>query len=280
MIDILGDRALDLPATYQNELFRARGHNGVLSFGSKVLPDWAIKLFGYRLRYNLQQNGCTWGQDLVFLHEIRGVKNSIFHPHGEPDVADAALKDFLQQNGLRYESLIEHEWYIDVALEISSGEGKCLGWLTNQHSTLLQELAGIDANVADRITSLGSSHYARDITSHMPAISGCRITPGPTSRGPFDIRYIQLYTTDKGLTYRPDKGHYGKFLTVPDILYGRGKTYLQELFELYHQSARNNLASARIEFRLPLRNANSVLLSFTDQAVYSSLAAFEVDAWW
>lgn len=71
--------ANEWPATYDDKNFRARGANGRLCFQTKVLPDWLVPHLGDCIRESLTDSGHTWGEGLVFLHQIRGVKHGNTH---------------------------------------------------------------------------------------------------------------------------------------------------------------------------------------------------------
>jgi hypothetical protein len=280
---LLQDRGNGLPATYQLELFRSQGIDGKLSFGTKMLAAWLVPNFGDTLRRELVANGVPWGQGLVFLHQIKGVKDATYHSLEEDSVC-LALADVLEKNSLPYLDIMESpgvdNWFIDVGLEISSERGECLAWRTDRHNVLLRHLAEVTEEAANRLTTIGSSQYYRDLTSHMTAVSGCRITPGPRARSKFDAVYFQLYTTDKALIYRPDHGHYGKYITVKQVLEGKAGAYLQNLYELYATASRSQYSCARVEMRIPFKHAESVLLEIEERTVYECLVAIPRFVWW
>jgi hypothetical protein len=276
---ILGDISAEWPATYNDEMFRARGHNGQLSFQTKVVPQWKLHLLGDTIRYYLELNGSSWAKGLVFLHQIRGVKHSSFHSF-DTDSADKALRSFLQESNLHHAVFGSGTWWVDVGIEISSPEKSCLSWRTDSHFHLVEAALEISANTACRITSVGSSKYTRDLVSHMPAVSGCRITPGPRACGPYDVQYFQAYSTDKALIYCQERGHSGKFITCTEVLKGKAKNYIQNLYNLYANAIDNNNSLARLEVRVPLCYATEVLLNLDDDLLQSSLVSFTQSIWW
>ena len=279
VVELLADRAADWPATYASELFRARGHNGQFAFGSKVLPDWTNPLFGDILRATLVANGVLWGKNLVFLHEIRGIKNTVYHP-ADISNAEVALDDVLDQNFLRLRDLDPRTWYIDVALEISSKTQRCLAWRTDSHSKLFQEIAEVSPRHADRVTELKYGKYFRDPASHLVGVSGFRLSPGVHARGNFDTVYANVYHTDKGVTACPDQGHHGKFTTVPDIFRGKAVPFAENLYELYTTSAMSNYSCARVEIRVPLAHATSPMIILSTSVLQGCLVSFSREEWW
>lgn len=277
------DQSREWPATYIDEMFRARGRNGQLNFQTKIIPAWHVRQLGNAIRSSLERNGSSWSTGLVFLHQIRGVKHSSQHSLTQ-DSAKESLVDFLREN-----QLLNHDfsrltassrWWIDVGVEIASTDQRCLAWRTDSHRHIVHALLGIDRQNADRITSPGSSQYARDPTSHLTAVSGCRVTPGPRARGSYDLQYLQLYTTDKALIYRPDQGRFGKFITPADILKGKGIAYAENLYTLYRNAIDNNYSLARVEVRVPLDHGLSVLLDISDDLIRDSLLSFSPNTWW
>lgn len=280
LCQLLGDRAADLPPTVEAELIRARSWSGRLSLGSRTLPDYALEQFGDLLRQNLDANGIEWAQDLVFLHQIRGVKNTSFHPPASQTIASEAFRRFLTQNNIRYDDLLGIWCFVDVGLEISLPDGSCLGWSTDGHALLIQVFLEISAANARRITSLGSSKYVRDPLSHLMGASGFRITPGVRAEGPHEAAYIQAYSTDKSLTYAHESGHFAKFVTAAQILRGQGERFAEEMYRIYRAAAETNHSAARLEVRVPLEHASNVLLNPSVDLLRRSLLRFTPEEFW
>ncbi|RXW21475.1 hypothetical protein EST38_g4370 [Candolleomyces aberdarensis] len=116
---LLEHRGGDLPPTYDAEMFRARLQSGKLSFTTRTLPDWQVQWFGDTLRRVLVANGVSWGANLVFLHQIRGMMNATHHFVLNAANGEAALDEFLDRIGLRLDTLLESgEWWVDVGAEV------------------------------------------------------------------------------------------------------------------------------------------------------------------
>jgi len=277
--ELLGDLSAEWPATYNDEMFRARGRNGQLSFQTKVVSAWHVPFLSALLRHHLDLNNVSWAKGLVFLHQIRGVKHSSFHSFNS-DSATKALHMFVRANNLNYAIFSSGSWWFDVGIEIRSQAKNCLSWRTDSHFHLVQDALKINPNAASRITSLGSSKYTRDLVSHIPLVSGCRIEPGSQASGPYDIAYFQTYSTDKSLIYRQDQGHSGKFITCIDVLKGKGTNYIESLYNLYANAITDNNSHARLEVRVPLSHANTVLLDLDHNLLGNSLVSFPPVIWW
>ena len=279
VVDLLGASAADWPPDYESEMFRARGHGGKLSFITKVLPEWHVRDLGDKIRKYLSENDVSWGDGLVFLHQIRGVKNSSQHTPFQED-GEVALEEWLDENYLRMDDLLLGEWWVDVGLQISSENRECLAWRTDSHFHLVEEVLEIPQHRAHQITKITSSKYVRDLTSHLTAVSGCRISPGARSEGRFSVKYFQLYTTDKSITYRQDGGHHGKFITCPDILAGKAETYCENLYRVYLAAIEDNFSLARVEVRVPIGKATEVLLGLQARTIRQWLVSFPRVVWW
>jgi hypothetical protein len=273
--------ATEWPATYNDEMFRARSKAGHLSFQTKVMDTFVGWFLADYIRDALKERGSNWHHGLVFLHQVRGVKNSCRH-HEEN--AAASLEQFFNKLGLDLQQIRQSDakCWIDVGLEVQSTApfNDCLAWRTDSHFHLVKDIFGIPENHAQRITSVGSSQYSRDLTSLLPAVSGCRITPGTLARGPYDIQYFHLYLTEKALIYRLDKGRYGKFITCAEILSGKASQHIDSLYNLYRNAIETNSTLARAEARVPLGSATDVLLGVTEGLLRESLVAIPGSVYW
>jgi hypothetical protein len=118
------------------------------------------------------------------------------------------------------------------------------------------------------------------MTSHLPEVSGWRIAPGVRAAGKYDCCYFQGYTTDKALTARPEKGHHAKFLECPDVFKGKADGWIESLYQLNINAIKSNLSMARMEVRVPLSKAKSVLLNVDEELLRSSLIKVHPTIWW
>lgn len=284
---LTGAPATEWPPTYDDGMFHARLSNGRFAFQTKVLSADYVGDLAFHIRNELTMRGHTMGIGLVILHQIRGVKNASGHSFDE-EAADEALMVFLQTNllledGGNLSDLVDVPdamWCIDTAVEIVMSDKSCAQWRTDGHCDVVAKVCRISVEKAARITRPGSSHYYRDIASHLPAISGCRITPGKTTRGPLNISYLQMYTTDKALIYNPEKGHFGKFVTCTQILSGSGSGFANKLYQLYRNAMPKNYSLARVEVRVPLQHASEALLDLDFETLSSSIVSFHPNIWW
>jgi hypothetical protein len=277
---LLPENVSDWPASYDTEMFRARKRTGHVSYQTKLVQPWALRLLPDTMRTQLLVNGIDWAQDFFFLHTIRGTKHGTQHSW-DAESAKIALHEYLLDARIPLVATEEGTWWIDVAVEISSDEGACLQWRTSSHFHVVQEVLRISHNHAKRITSIGSSKYARDLVSHLTAVSGCRIEPGIRACGRFQAAYVQMYTTDKAITYNPEGIHHAKSITINDAM-GRTQppSFATGLFGVYKDAVENNSSNARVEVRVPLDFADSVLLGLNINLIRDSLLSFTPGEWW
>ena len=286
ILDIAPADATEWLPTYDAEMFRARGKGGELSFTSKILASYHVSELGDALREALDSNGCTWAQDFVFLHEIRGVKKANEHDLYVDEAPTSMLDVFLKDNSLpRHTVLVQRgQWWTDVGLQIFSDrtDEVSVVWRTDSHGALVQAVTRITEDNARRVTSPGSSKYTRDPSSHLVQASGFRLEPGERGQGPHKIAYIQAYTTEKAPTARKDRGNHAKFITCEEVFQRKHPTYLDDLLKAYSAAAKNNSAQARLEVRVPIQFATAVLTQerLTSELIMGSLLLFSTKEWW
>ncbi|KAF8500015.1 hypothetical protein BU17DRAFT_102620 [Hysterangium stoloniferum] len=261
--DSLPQHSSDWPSTYNTEMFRACKHSGYLSYQSKMLPQYIVSTIGDKIRNQLELNEIEWGHDIFFMHTVQGIKHSTQHSLDLVS-AEMALEEFLIEANLPPyildEEWREGQWWIDVGVEFSSERKDCLQWSTLSHFHMIKEILQISEDHASRITTLGSSKYSRDIVSHLPSVSGCRIEPGVQGQGAFQAAYFQLYTTDKALTYNPEGTHHGKTIMMKEVM---GATQLPRFIEgllgTYNMAGEMNSSNGLVEVRVPAVHATTVL---------------------
>ncbi|KAF8868356.1 hypothetical protein CPB84DRAFT_1857950 [Gymnopilus junonius] len=116
------------PVMYDDKMFCARGQSRTFSMQTKVTIDWMSQYLGEYIRDALESNGLDWGTGLVFLHQIRGIKNATTHSHTDA-AAEESLVKFLKKNLLispeadGYDELLQSgKWWIDVGVEVASDQ--------------------------------------------------------------------------------------------------------------------------------------------------------------
>lgn len=214
------------------------------------------------------------------MHTIRGVKHGNFH-HVDVVSAQLFLDELMEDSQLSYEVPNIGEWYIDVAIQISDDRQGCLQWITSAHYAVIEQAMRITHEHAERISDINSSKYSRDHASHLTAISGFRATPGVQAEGPFEVAYIQAYTTDKSVVYNIDGAHHAKFLTLAEAMGTiQPPTMVNGLYDIYAAALRANSSSARVEVRVPFAFATAVLVEFDPLVLRDCLCSFTREEWW
>jgi len=275
---LLQNKGSDLPPKFSNEIWRAKGH-GQAGFGfqSRLIEGHHSWKLGSLIRRNLRHAEIPWHDGMVFLHQIRGVKSTTSHDADDELSAEYALNKFLENVGLDVEKIIGEHCYVDVGIEVSSLEERCLAWRLDSHRRFLQDVLEVDNTRAERLTKLGSSKYSRDPTSLLTDIAGCRIKD---VLGRFLAKYCQLYLTDKGLTYRIDGFHTGKFVTALDLLTKDPTPYLTGLYDAYVSAIDSCSSNARAEVRVPYTQATKVFVGIDPALFRSYLISTARSVWW
>ena len=152
---------------------------------------------------------------IFFYHEKRGTKQA--HKHLPNDRLDAQLQ---RDQFLAFINVSElDESYLDIGIEIST-PGKCILPLKRGHSKLLQWAMGPDVSIETaEILTTTKKRFCVDYTSTLHEVAGfrCRPSDGQTAN-PHRIKYVNVYSTDKGLTYQLHKHGLYRKLSAADIL--------------------------------------------------------------
>ncbi|KAF8889789.1 hypothetical protein BD779DRAFT_1438914 [Infundibulicybe gibba] len=273
------EEAEEWPVTYSDEMFRGRRANGAFSFQQKILDAYHVPMLPGALREKIDEKNLGWADGCLFLHQVRGTKSATTHDPVE-DESSFALDAFLEANSIHQRIQGKESWWIDVGVECIDSKG-CLLWRTDSHGHVVQHISGITDRQAGQITSPGSSAYQQDLTSHLTAVSGCRITPGSRTRGPHQIMYIQMYTTEKSLVYNPDGRHHGKAMTgMGAIEFKAEPSFCRSLYELYRNARSRINSHARLEVRVPIKSAKTVLLNIPPEVLRQSLVGLHSTTLW
>jgi hypothetical protein len=228
--------ASDWPASYVTEIFQAQKQTGHLAYQTKVIPTWHIDGLVDDMHLNVLLNAVDWAKDFFFLHTIRGTKHGTQHAINA-EAAHLALQEYLKESSVTEGRMSEGKWWVDVGLEFSSRDNCCLQWKTSSHYHLVRGFLNISQEHASCITRTGSSKYAHNFSSHLPAVSGCRIEPGAQAKGPYKAVYFHMYTTEKALTYNLEGGHYGKAIMMDKAMSkDQPPNFVASLLTLYEEA--------------------------------------------
>ncbi|THU75832.1 hypothetical protein K435DRAFT_880099 [Dendrothele bispora CBS 962.96] len=267
----------DWPPNWSSELFRTKNKKGAYTYSTKLVADFNVPELAPLFRHYIYLNEVEWAENFFFVHTIRGVKHATHHSVNEA-AAKHALDEFMK---LAQVDMLSGLWWVDVALEFHSSDEQCLQWSTAGHFRVVRTLLEISDQNAERITTLGSSKYSKDLSSHLTQVSGCRIEPGSRAAGPYKAAYLQMYTTDKSITYAPEGRFHAKTLLMVEAM-GRVQppTHLDEVQNVYTASCDDVASNAHVEMRVPLKHGTKVMLHFRRTEIRSSLFAFSPAEWW
>ena len=260
----------DWPATFDDEVFRARNHARGFSWGTKLIAACDIVDFTDRLKEGL--SALEWGREIRFMTDIRGVKLANYHDLTQ-EYAEQCLEELTRElmtdNGT---------WFVDVGLELWES-GYAYQWTTDSHTRIVSEVLGVTELEAVRLTRPGR-RYCRDLSSHFLELSGFRSTTGDFP-GPYGVQYIQCYTIDKAATYHPDHhGHASKYITTQMAMKGDPPAFVQSLYDVYQNASRSSDCAERIEVRVPIEYASTVFLAVSVVNLRNHIARFSRRVWW
>lgn len=258
------------PADYKAETFRARKHQHGFTESKRPIPRDDVDEFFTVLRRNLDAN-VPWARHYRFGIQICGTKDATVHGVDEMS-REAALHAYLEN--LDTSSGI---WFIDVALEFVQKD-RALLWRSDAHHHNSAAAIGISAE--DALAFTQASRHRVDPSSHLTALAGFRTTPHADQGGPFQITYLQAYTTDKGVTYNPEGRQHGKFINTNMAMKGEPPAFCTNLMNAYAAAGENLNVAARVEVRVKLRHASAVLVAFDDAVLRRSAISLDGVHWW
>jgi hypothetical protein len=283
--DILGPAvASEWPPSYESEEIRARNQSGTHSWGTRLIPSWAVPLITVCARQAIARNDSIdpedslWAKDFFVMHIVRGVKHTTIH---DPWEAPEFLQQVFENANLCSSAHVDGRWWVDVGLEISSDQEDCLQWLTSSHRHMVHHTLGVSKDRAARSTRVSHGPYYRDLSSHLTDVSGFRLTLNKKSGGNTGAVYMQMYTTDKAAVHNHDSRHHAKFVSSSQALgTDQPPQIINGLHTIYEQARDTSSSKARLEVRVPYQHAGSILVEIDQDLLRQSLCAFNRETWW
>ena len=294
---ILPEAAHDWPPAYATELSSACADHGTpgCHFRSLIIPPQLLSAFVLNLRQQLELNGVDWAEDFILFHTVRGMRHATRHRQSQDAVGQAALalEEALKIAHIPLHATESGDWWINVGLEFSSDMGECLQWSTPYHYRIIENVLGISSSTAIDITTLGHPRYSRDIVSHLPEVSGCRVKTGhqrggpslACSLGPFEAVYLQLYTDEISSKQCSQRG---RPLGIRQAMgFNHPVAFMIDLLTAFHGRTAATSATtqvlpqsiARIELRVPLEHVGHVLVDIDEPAFRECLLSFPSQQW-
>jgi hypothetical protein len=264
------------PPTYRSETFRSTLRTGAQIQSTYPLNYGDVQPFSEALRRHM--NRVEWGEDFVIGTEIKGIKNVSEHVPTANHAKNALYEVFRRFSNDGY-NVEEGDWYVDVAVELLLKD-KATVWRADSYRPIMMDLL----EFSERETNSAVSNkwlFQLDLNQHLTQVAGFRATcPKPT--GPYEVVYVQAYTTDKALTYQPEAENFGKTLRARHAMEGGGEgpSYTNHLLDSYVEARDTIDVAARLEVRVPLRHAAKVLLSVSREVYRQTALVFPRQLWW
>ena len=277
----LPEAARDWPPSYPYELHNppsaagANSYAGTRAFRSVTLPPTSLGDFVSNFRLQLQLNNVEWADGLFFLHRVCGMKSATRHQNTRKSARLAFSKAF-EMARIPVKATNYGNWWIDVGLEFCSDRGESLQWITEHHHRIVKGVLKIPSRRARHITTLGHHRYRRDISCHLPEMSGCAIDLG-MRHGPFYATYLQLCTVTAEMS-ETEHLDMGRALSIRQAMYiiQPAQTVL-DMVEVLHNQAETEGSSrtnARIEVRVSISCFDNILVDVDEATVRESLLSF------
>ena len=121
----------DWPATYDDEIFRARNHARGFSWGTRLVAACDIEEFTRHLEAALDK--FDWAREIRFMTQIRSVKLGNYHDATQAS-AQTSLQEFTQDV-----LTVDGVWYVDVGLELSESS-YAYQWAMDSHTRIVMEV--------------------------------------------------------------------------------------------------------------------------------------------
>ncbi|KAG8722659.1 hypothetical protein FRC08_014404 [Ceratobasidium sp. 394] len=270
------------PATYDDEKFRAEnsGRAGAGDAGEGRVGGRTAQQSGRDIHVEYLNawvarirdlvNGSPhlgWARSFFFVVEMRGLKNnevSIHAAEEEPAVDDAGVVDEEAPRVQAVDGVLEYFntnefapgcWFLDIATNVAVSDDLntplCAFASTRMHAEILNRFLSEDMEQCERWVAGHGGYYQRDEVAHLQDVAGFRFTnPNWDENG---VHYIQVYTSEKSVTYNLDSPNKAKrtspFKLLNDWDRAR-KSHFLPLSKAYRDSSKTHSVVLRIESRV------------------------------
>lgn len=215
-----------------------------------------------------------WASGMVYQVQIQGVKD-LYQHNGTPDEADSQLDRLLQP----FRTDVG-KWWIDVGLEIVLDD-KVLQWRTSAQAIVLAHVLRISEPHAERACNLSNQRYHRDMSAHLPDLSGHRVALTRNQGGAAGSLFNQNYGSDKNLTSQKARYGVAKNFTGAQVVQGFPAKVITQMYDMYRDAAGSMACSVRMEHRVPLERERMLFMEpIPVWVLNASLLVFEVEDWW
>ncbi|CUA72099.1 hypothetical protein RSOLAG22IIIB_10079 [Rhizoctonia solani] len=242
----------------------------------------------------------SWARNFVLGYEMKGLKNRVdsVHPppdsyltdeHGNLDDENPHLRT-IQINALLRnfdtDEFEENSWFLDLATRVVVSDdldspSACTFASTNRHARLLSHFTGLSY---DRCLELSrGSNFRVDEVAHLNNVSGGKLT---LSRADFlatGIVFVQIYTSDKSVTYNLSLPNGAQRITAPEMLKSydhQRRAHITPLIRAFGNSAITHGVALRIETRVEFGSYPISQLRIPDDVVKPCLYRLEREDFW
>ena len=228
-------------------------------------------------------------QNSFFVHEWRGIKGYTRHDASITGDCDSALLAALEDIDLSQwrPDGSGNKWFIDVGVEVHS-DNQVLQWRTDAHLAIL-EYALPTAALGDIQRAMTRKSFQVDHSAQLYGLGGFRWEVPKSLFGEQDIRYVNVYTTDKSATYQLHPGAFRRHRSddlFPDKIEKLMKD-IDTLSVVYEECAGErgsppHYSNARLEVRLALAegHVNQKFRDVSRDLVNSTVVGFDPKDWW
>lgn len=180
-------------------------------------------------------------------------------------------------------------WLVDVGTTISITDAddtpRCAFFRKDKHAEIIRHLTGKQADLCRRwVTSRnGLRCYSNDEIAHLGDIAGFRLdlnNDQPTEDG---VYYIQVYSTEKSITYHLEGRSNAKRTSPKKILENWKKEWTNHFVPLqlaFIHAASTHDAAIRIESRVTLRGLPRVHARIPERHLRNWIVQIENTAYW
>ncbi|KAI9060430.1 hypothetical protein FKP32DRAFT_1578130, partial [Trametes sanguinea] len=253
------DRVAHWPPSYQVAFKQSQDRNGRLHFHSIDIPEHLISQFVRELRRALADHPHL--RDFWFMVELRGTKGMYSFQLGDAANRREVWNLLVEQIDITAEAADDNmqNWYCDIGLEVAR-PGHVVQWRLDAHARILRAaLPKTTPNVLDSM--MNGPQYIEDTSCLLYDLAGFRASPGRLSRKKDQVAHVNVYTTDKSVTYQLHPGAF-RAHNPTDLYPGKIKALLRDVGTIasaFNQcSGTFGLAqdgTARYEVRVPLMQA-------------------------
>ncbi|TFY53993.1 hypothetical protein EVJ58_g9127 [Rhodofomes roseus] len=260
-----------------------RGVDGGLTFKTISIPNRRLEPFATEMCRRMDL--IPEFQDAFWYHEVRGTKGNNHHnPHNDDEAADALHLAFKDLNFLAITpNDLAYRWFVDVGIEVRH-PGHVLHWRRESHASILEH-AMPSALPAGITNLLGGSNFTLDACAQLDDIAGFRAITKHI--GLIDnVRYINVYSTEKELHYQILKGTY-KEIQPSDFLpaniqrtLNRIDQWTTALNDAMGHTQEAQEAAARYELRVPAAFCGAALREVPYDVLKDACVSIEARTWW